>query len=417
MTTFERFERAIPELMTELAPARVPDYLDDMLRETAKHGQRPAWSYPERWLPMDIAIQPLASRRFPWRPLLVAGLIGLLIAAGLAAYIGSQQRLPPPFGLARNGQILFSTPDGNIVSADPETGVITALITGPELASNPWFSNDGTRFAFDRRTAGSPPGLFVANADGTNVRQVADPAPEISWFDWSPTGDRFALSRAGDPPGQVTIMDSSDGSTTTFQLGLEIATAAWRPNSDQLVVTTNMPGGSAAQGFYLVGSDGTGLKPIVVGPTIINTPTVSPDGSMLAYATWETGAEGRIHVVDIDSGVASGVDFAPDFEFNDLSPVFSPDGKTFIVHRSAIDGYRLTALSVDGQARAVPMGLAHPDMTDGAAVLFSPDGTKVLATYRNDATTWLLDVVTGGGDQMTWSVPMATSATWQRLAP
>ena len=29
MTTFERFERAIPELMTELSPARVPDYFDE----------------------------------------------------------------------------------------------------------------------------------------------------------------------------------------------------------------------------------------------------------------------------------------------------------------------------------------------------------------------------------------------------
>ncbi len=37
MTTFERFEREMPELMTELSPARVPDYFDDMLRADRPH--------------------------------------------------------------------------------------------------------------------------------------------------------------------------------------------------------------------------------------------------------------------------------------------------------------------------------------------------------------------------------------------
>ena len=105
MTTFERFERSIPELMTELAPARVPDYFDDMLQQTEGVTQRPAWSFPERWLPVDIAARPLVTRSFPWRPLAVLALLALLIAAGLAVYVGSQNRVPPPFGVAGNGAL------------------------------------------------------------------------------------------------------------------------------------------------------------------------------------------------------------------------------------------------------------------------------------------------------------------------
>ncbi len=421
MTTFERFEQSIPELMTELAPARVPDYFDDMLRQTAANRQRPAWASLERWLPMGVLARTEPMRPVPWRAVGVLATLAILLAAlvGAALLIGSTPRLPEPFGLARNGSIVFSTVDGRIVSADPGTGTTTTLIDSPELESNPWFSNDGTRFAFDRRTPGGPAALFIANADGTGLRQLAEPAPEISWFEWSPTGDRIALARNGDPSGLVTIMDPSDGSTTTFQLELEIATAVWRPNSDQLVITTHSttPEGSAEQGFYLVRSDGTGLKPIVVGPTVINTPSLSPDGSKLAYSTWDTGAEGRTHIIDIETRTEAAVDFAPDFEFTDLNPILSPDGKHFVVHRSAADGYRLTILSIDGKSPPVPMGAAHPDMTDGASVLFSPDGTKVLATYRDDGTTWLFDVATGEGDQMAWTVPVSTSATWQRLAP
>ena len=43
MTAFDRIEPRIPELMDELAPAQVPDYFDDMLRQTARTRQRPAW--------------------------------------------------------------------------------------------------------------------------------------------------------------------------------------------------------------------------------------------------------------------------------------------------------------------------------------------------------------------------------------
>jgi hypothetical protein len=102
MTTFDRFERSIPELMTELAPARVPEYLDDMLRQTAGATQRPAWSFPERWLPVEITARPLSMRSFPWRPVLVLALVVALIAAGLALYAGSQNRVPTPFGPAGN---------------------------------------------------------------------------------------------------------------------------------------------------------------------------------------------------------------------------------------------------------------------------------------------------------------------------
>ena len=41
---FERFERGIPQLMDELASPQLPDYLDDMLRQTARTSQRPAWA-------------------------------------------------------------------------------------------------------------------------------------------------------------------------------------------------------------------------------------------------------------------------------------------------------------------------------------------------------------------------------------
>ena len=91
----------------------------------------------------------------------------------------------------------------------------------------------------------------------------------------------------------------------------------------------------------------------------------------------------------------TGRDFSPSFDYTDLSPVFSPDGSKLMVERYDVDGYRLTMLSIDGREAPVAMGVHHPESTNGARAIFSPDGTKVLATYQDDRTTWLLDTTTG----------------------
>ena len=114
MTAFDRIEQRMPELMAELAPASVPDYFDDMLRQTGRTRQRPAWASLERWLPMDVAARPAAFRAPALRPLVILLLIGLLIAGGVLLYAGSQRtRLPAPFGPARNGLIVATTRTGH----------------------------------------------------------------------------------------------------------------------------------------------------------------------------------------------------------------------------------------------------------------------------------------------------------------
>jgi Tol biopolymer transport system component len=413
MTTFERFERSIPELMTELAPARVPDYFDDMLRQTEGATQRPAWSFPERWLPVEITARPLSMRSFPWRPVLVLALVVALIAAGLALYAGSQHRLPPPFGVARNGQIAFGSSNGDIMRFDPTTGQTAPLIAGPTRDRSPWFSNDGQRFAFDRQSGAGTWATFIADSDGSHPRQVLPAGAPISQFEWSPTGDRFVIQREGDAR-RLTFVETATGATSDVQLPMEVGSVMWRPGTEQLVVTADARGGV---GYFLVNVDGTGWRPVEDSGKAVNPPSISPDGSKLAFTTWQTGAEGRLHIVDIDSLQDSGVDFDPGYPYTDLQPLFSPDGKSVALERYPDDTYQLTIVPIDGTSPTVPLGEAHPQMTNGALKVFSPDGTRLLVTFQNDATIWSYDVSTGNGERMTWSKPKDDVGTWQRLAP
>ena len=325
MTTFERFERAIPELMTELSPARVPDYFDDMLQQTAATRQRPAWSSLERWIPMGVIAHSVPLRQFPWRQLAVLALLGLLIAVGLVAYIGSPPRVPAPYGLARNGQVVFATTDGDIAAVDPATGTISSLITGPTQDDAPWFSPDGRQFVFVR-TVPDGEAYFLADADGSDVRQLV--APQVEWFEWSPGSDRIVVRQEIRGEGVVSVVDVESGTSTRLDLGLDIQQPMWRPNHDQIVFASESSG---ERRFYLVEPDGTDLRMIDTARWVVNLPSLSPDGVSIAYATWETDVperRGRIHVVDIDDGVDREPVWAGSAGSEELSPNFSRTGRS-----------------------------------------------------------------------------------------
>src|SRR5437867_13063954 len=106
MTTPRRFEADLPALLADLYLAGTPDYRDDLIQQTARVRQRPAWTFPERWLPVELVTTRVPLTRMPWRQIGVLALIAILLVAALAVYVGShQQRLPAPFGIAANGII------------------------------------------------------------------------------------------------------------------------------------------------------------------------------------------------------------------------------------------------------------------------------------------------------------------------
>ncbi len=53
-----------PEHLTaafdEIGGSPRPDYLDDIVTQSRRTRQRPAWTFLERWLPMTIALRPAA---------------------------------------------------------------------------------------------------------------------------------------------------------------------------------------------------------------------------------------------------------------------------------------------------------------------------------------------------------------------
>ena len=78
-----------------------PDYLPDIVAQAGRTRQRPAWTFLERWLPMDIAVR----RQGVPRAVLVFAVLALLLTLLVAtvAFIGTRPS-QLPLAAATNGR-------------------------------------------------------------------------------------------------------------------------------------------------------------------------------------------------------------------------------------------------------------------------------------------------------------------------
>ena len=191
----------------------------------------------------------------------------------------------------------------------------------------------------------------------------------------------------------TSIINIEDGTSTVLDAGAQINAPFWRPGHDQIVFLTDAGDGPV---YNLINADSTSPHPIEgVSPDAINNPVFSADGSSLVYSTWADGAglQGRIHVLDIDTGVDEPLMFEGSEGTNEFPYQFSPDGSKLLLERHGAEpsyevdgefGYRLVVVPADGEGPDIPIGPAMPSSTGGATAEFSPDGTQVLAFYKHD---------------------------------
>ena len=429
MTAFERFEREIPSLMDEIAPPRLPDYLDDMLRQTGRTRQRPAWASLERWLPMDVIARPAPLRAPVLRPLLILVLIGLLVGAALALYAGSQQtRLPAPFGPARNGSMFFADTEGVIYSFDPATGARTAIVDGPDPYFGPTLSRNGQRLAFH---AGIDVGqVLVADVDGSNVHALDGTYSDIQGMDWSPDDRQLAIisTVAGEP--SLTIAEADGSGATTLPLDHQVNTARYLPDGRLAFIGPQEPGANCGGpdasdepcALLVVNADGTGREVVLPGTSFMGLGlSPAPEGGSLIYPRWGAGEHGTVHVVDIASGQdrVLPVDGMALGAIESNRSYLSPDGSQILFDRYEADGDHWAVAPVAG-GPPVSIGPEWPDRAEGTftQASWSPDGASVIAYYptvSGDDELWLLDP-TGREPDKRLPLSVGSAPTWQRTA-
>ena len=436
MTSPRRFEQDLPALIADLYLAGTPDYRDDLVQQVARVRQRPAWTFPERWLPMDLATKALpGAPRVPWRIVGVLALLAALLAAMLAFYAGSERRIPAePFGPAANGSIAFAQ-DGDIYTADPVTGKAAPVIVGPETDSAPTWSLDGTRFAFERKAEGTTgPGLlFVANGDGRGLAQIT-PEPQSGLSDWSFSSDGSSIvTYVGGGPGQRIMVVSSDGSgrAKTFDVGatFDDMPPLYSADGSEIMFIGRHPGAEYRDLYALDVASGT-VRTIISGSVAadVHTASWSPDGTHIAYAVHDLNSlaiSTRTHVVAADGTGDVLVDAHPD-SIADAGTTWSNDGTRLIITRflpgESPDGLARSAIvpidrSNVGVEMECPAGAPPTDCT--ADLVWAPDDSVILGS-RVDALNrpvphFLVDPATGRIRPAPWTA--TGHPAMQRRAP
>ena len=411
MTLNDGFERTVSDWLDEQAGRGSPGYLDETLARTTRTRQRPAWSSLERWLPVQSTAHFALAPRLVW----LLAVIGLIVALGATAiFVGSRRPAPSPFGESSRGTVLYGAADGDIYALDTATNLATPLVVGETLDTDPTFAPDGTKFVFTRRLpGGSTTSLMVADADGSDVRTLVGGLADASALEWSPTSDRLVLIGAVEGTGGLWVVGLDDRNTLvrSERLGAMdglLTEPHWLPNGEELTFLAGpIDTGALMVGMYGIGADGTGERTLVA-PTVQSPAqsAVSPDGSRVVYVV--TTPDGpRLRVVDVATAVDSVISFDGAIG---RRPQWSPDGRRLVFERDTGGVYQLAVGSVDGGA-VVGIGPEQRANAGGSHARFSPDGTKVLAYYESDGSSWVLDPVDGTAVQLPDEID--SPLTWQ----
>jgi hypothetical protein len=318
MTLNDGFDRTIGDWLHEEAEWTTPDYLDEIVAETARTRQRPAWSSLERWLPVAPTLR-IRVAPDPGRLLLLAMLGALIVSAVFLALVGSGRPHLPVFGAQANGHIAFVDGNNLRLAAADGTGA-TSVLALPKGATALRFSPDGTHLVY--RTDESAPSIVVADADGTHPTtvstgiSVADGGP----IAWASDSRRIVFTGVFDGRGDLVLVDA-DGAHLA-RLGEDALSPlperfdpAWSP--DGRWISFFAPEADGYVGLYVVHPDGKSEQRLVTSPLTPDILDMSwgpdPAQSRLVYV-----AGSYVKLFDLATSTETTVDVG-------FWPTWSPD--------------------------------------------------------------------------------------------
>jgi len=408
--TDKRLERAIADTLGELAPMQHTDYIDDVLARTARTRQRPAWTFPGRYLDMTPPIQLVAV------PVLAAAVgLGIVFAASMTETEppATTDPCPTPVPSAPPASatdpaaspsvgdcepwIAYEWFDGEevtdvlrIKAVRPDGSDAHVLVSGGEepMMHADW-SNDGSRIAFDR-WRGDAIDIWTANADGSDAKPLVGcelPCMQLANPSWSPDDTKLVVQRwdMDEASGlEQCFLEVVDAATLERTVVLEgppdgmqcFAHPRWSGDGSQVVFTLDdweLQGGELVNtGRAIATIDATGpadQEPrVLTDPKLMVThPDWHPTDDLIVFGTHDLAdfqdvwLATNLYTVRADGSELTQVTHYGDGDVRATFPTWTPDGAQIVfnyvmpVTRDDRGGRSIAFIKPDGTGlRVVP---------------------------------------------------------------
>jgi hypothetical protein len=208
-----------------------------------------------------------------------------------------------------------------------------------DMASEPAFSPNGQEVIF----YAWPGGLEVMRLDGSQRRRVVQDT-EAAFPSWSPNGKYIAYHSIRGGEGRFNIYIANADGTQERQL-VDGEQATWSPDSSRLAYK-GCEGSSC--GLMIVNLDGSGKRRLTTCDKCANdgNPSWSPESNLIAF-TSERDGNHEIYIMSADGGSEQRLTW---HEGPDALPAWMPGGNE-IAFRSFRDGqWGIYIMTVDGQS-------------------------------------------------------------------
>ena len=330
----------------------------------------------------------------PFPAVSARAMVALLLAFALvggALLIGSRLRDQAP--IFRLGHLAYGL-DGDIWIADRDgtdaVKVTDGLADGRSYQSPQW-SSDGSVLSFETYDSALDTTLFFqTDGEGLGLQEVGR-GMSGTYAPVSPSGARRVMY---DLSVDLMIIDRDGPSIAIppppgFLRWGYWETPAWTPDSSRVIASACSTSGCKSDSTHeLFSVPLSGAAPTRLTPPGVHdhAPSVSPDGSLVAFST-QSGPDFHLGLVGIDG---SGRRVFPLAARDIPSIIWAPDGQSLAIgHRLPGGGIWIVSMDPD----VPPRLLAGTDRV-GHLLGFSPDGRWILLTPWPDAATdlWRVEV-------------------------